>query len=302
MDLHQLKVFREAARAGGFTRASHILHLSQSTISLHIKRLEDELGTLLFRRAKRRVVLNKAGERLLPYIDRIFLELQNACVAVQELSQTESGTVRLGSGAATVTYLLPRILGAYQRRYPQVELIVVTGTTEEMLQKVDQQMLDMAVVTQPVKPSPSVEIVPVLREELVYVVSSNHPLAGAQVIDPKAIQNTPFIAYLQGSTIQRILDRQFGKLGVVPRVTMEMENIETIKALVRAGLGAAVLPLCCVAGSQGAMLQILRIRGIRLERDLALVVPKTGMVAQPAQRLAAQVIKALTSRNDTSAA
>ncbi len=296
MDLHQLKVFREAARSGGFTRASDILHLSQSTISLHIKRLEEELGAALFRRTKRRVLLSNAGERLLPYVDRIFQELQNADAAVRELSRVERGTIRLGSGATTVTYLLPKILSAFQRRYPEVELIVVTGSTEELLQKVDQQMLDMAVVMQPMKPRPAVEIVPVLREELVYVVSNNHPLANRQQIDPHAISEVPFISYLQGSTMQRVLDRQFSEMGVIPRVSMEMENIETIKALVRAGLGAAILPLCCVSGSQGAMLHILRIRKFRIERDLALVVPRVSVIAPIAQKLAVQVIKALSSR------
>ncbi len=302
MDLHQLKVFREAARAGGFTRASDVLHLSQSTISLHIKRLEEELGTSLFRRTKRRVLLNKAGERLLPYIDRIFRELQNADAAVRELSHVERGTIRLGSGATTVTYLLPGILGAFQRRHSQVELIVVTGSTEELLQKVDQQMLDMAVVMQPVKPSPSVEVVPVLREELVFVVSSNHPLASREIIDPRAINDVPFISYLQGSMMQRTLDRQLNSVGAVPRVTMEMENIEAIKALVRAGLGAAILPLCCVSGSQGTMLHILRLRKLRLQRDLALVIPREEMVAPIAQKLAGQVIKALSNKNGSPAA
>lgn len=72
MDLQQLRVFREAAKAGGFTRASEELHLSQSTISLHIKRLEEELGCPLFLRAKKRVYLNEAGGVLLQYADRIF--------------------------------------------------------------------------------------------------------------------------------------------------------------------------------------------------------------------------------------
>jgi DNA-binding transcriptional LysR family regulator len=296
MDLHQLKVFREVARSGGFTRASSVLHLSQSTISLHIKRLEEELGMPLFRRSKRRVQLNKAGERLLPYVDRIFLEVQNASAAVHELSQTEAGILRLGSGATTVTYLLPKILGAFQRRYPQVELIVVTGSTEELLQKVDQQMLDMAVVMEPVKPSSSLETVFVLREELVYVVGSSHVLANRQIIDPKAIHDTPFISYLQGSAIRKMLDHQLSSVGAVPRVSMEMENIEAIKALVRAGLGAAILPLCCVSGSQGAMLHSLRVRGVRLERDLALVLPRSGAAAPIAQKLAGQIVKALSVR------
>src|ERR1700679_462074 len=99
MDLQQLRVFREAAKAGGFTRASESLHLSQSTISLHIKRLEEELGSPLFLRTKKRVYLNEAGQLLLQYVERIFQEVKNAQMAVQELNQLQRGTIRLGSGA-----------------------------------------------------------------------------------------------------------------------------------------------------------------------------------------------------------
>lgn len=300
MDLHQLKVFREAARSGGFTRASEKLHLSQSTVSLHIKRLEEELGTLLFRRAKRRVQLNKAGERLLPYVERVFQELQNADSAVRELSRVERGTIRIGSGATTVTYLLPKILGVFQRRYPQVELIVVTGSTESLLQSIEQQVLDIAVVMQPVKPGPQIEIVPMLREELVFVVGNEHPLAQKKTaIDASEIGDTPFISYFRDSMMQRIVDSHLSAIGVIPRVKMEMENIEAIKSLVRAGLGAAILPLCCVAGSQGTMLHVLRILKCRMERDLALALPRGDAPAPIVQRLAAQIVKALSNRNDT---
>src|SRR5579875_1226855 len=128
MDLQQLRVFREAAKSGGFTRAGEELYLSQSTVSLHIKRLEDELGCPLFLRTKKRVYLNEAGKLLLEYADRIFQELKNAEMAVRELDQVERGTIRLGSGATTLTYLLPKILSAYQRRYPNIELIVITDS------------------------------------------------------------------------------------------------------------------------------------------------------------------------------
>lgn len=297
MDLHQLKVFREAARSGGFTRASDQLHLSQSTVSLHIKRLEEELGAPLFRRTKRRVQLNHAGERLLPFVERIFQELQNADSAVREMSSVERGTVRIGSGATTVTYLLPRILRGFQRRYPEVELIVTTGSTESLLQGVEQQTLDIAVVMPPQKASSQVEIVPVLREELVYVIAADHPLAQRHAVEPADLAGPPFISYLHDSVMQRLLERQLAAMGAMPRVTMEMENIEAIKALVRAGLGAAILPLCSVAGAQGAGLRGLRVHKHRMDRELALALPAGGAAAPIAQRLAGRMIKALSQRN-----
>ena len=296
MDFQQLRVFRAAARAGGFTRASETLHLSQSTISLHIKRLEEELGSPLFLRNKRRVYLNEAGRLLLQYADRVFQELKNAEMAVQDLNELDRGTIRLGSGATTVTYLLPKILDAHQRRYPEIELVVVTGSSEYLAQSVHQQTLDLAVVMLPVVPALAIEILPILREELVFVISNSHPLAAKEWLDPKDVGGVPFISFLQGSTMQNHLDKQFNRVGIQPRIAMELENIEAIKALVRAGLGMAVLPACSVAGSQGALLRSLRVRRFRMERDLALALPRSPILPRAIVRFASRITKGLAGK------
>lgn len=296
MDFQQLRVFRAAARAGGFTRASETLHLSQSTVSLHIKGLEDELGTPLFLRNRRRVSLTEAGRVLLQYADRVFQELKNAEMAVQELNEIDRGTIRLGSGATTVTYLLPKILDAHQRRYPEIELIVVTGSSEFLAQSVHQQTLDLALVMLPVLPNLAIEILPILSEELVFVISSSHPLAARPWLDPKEVGSVPFISFLQGSTMQNQVEKQFQQVGIRPRIAMELENIEAIKALVRAGLGMAVLPACSVAGGQGAMLRTLRIRRFRMERDLALALPRSPMLPRALVRFASRITRGLSGR------
>jgi DNA-binding transcriptional LysR family regulator len=297
MDLQQLRVFREAARVGGFTKASEELRLSQSTISLHIKRLEDELGCPLFLRTRKRVFLNEAGDLLLQYVDRIFQEVKNAEMAVRELSKQQRGIIRLGSGPTTLVYLLPRILSAYQRKHPEIELIVTTNSSELLAQGVNQQKLDMAVVMLPVQPSLAIEVIPLIREELVCVVASSNPLAERDFIEAQELADLPMIAFLRGSAMQNMLDDHFAALNVTPRIRMEMENIEAIKALVRAGLGAAILPACSVAGSHGAMLHAFRIKGYTMERDLALALPKAAIQPRPIQKFAAQLFKALSSKS-----
>ena len=110
IDLHQLRVFQAAAKQRGFTRAAEALHLSQSTVSQHIKQLEDTLGCPLFLRAGKRVMISEAGTVLLQYAERIFRDLKNAEMAVRELSTMKRGTVRLGVGPTTLTYRLPPLL------------------------------------------------------------------------------------------------------------------------------------------------------------------------------------------------
>ena len=108
MDFQQLRVFRTAANSASFTRASEVLDLSQSTVSQHIKQLEGELGCSLFIRAGKKVYLSEAGKMLKVYADRIFTEVKNAELSVRELTEIKRGTVRLGVGASTLTYRLPK--------------------------------------------------------------------------------------------------------------------------------------------------------------------------------------------------
>jgi DNA-binding transcriptional LysR family regulator len=297
MDIQQLRVFRAAARLGGFTRAGEDLHLSQSTVSLHIKQLEEELGAELFLRTGKRVYLNEAGRTLLQYSDKIFNEIKNAEMAVHELSTLQRGTVRLGVGATTLIYLMPKILAAYQRKYPDIELVVTTGLSEALAQAVHAQTVDIAIVMLPVPPNLSIEIVPILREELVCVLSAQHPLAAKEILSPKDLDGARFIGFLQESSIQVQLDKYLAVMNAKPHITMELENIEAIKALVRGGLGMAVLPQSSVAGAQGSMLQVRRIRGFPMERQLGLALPKSGTLPLAIHKLAARIVKGISGKS-----
>ncbi len=112
MNLQQLRVFHAAAVSKSFTRAAELLHLSQSTVSLHVKELEDELECALFLRVGRRVVLSQTGALLLDYVEKILRDLKNAEMAVREMNAVQRGTVHLGTGATTLMYRLSPVLAA----------------------------------------------------------------------------------------------------------------------------------------------------------------------------------------------
>ena len=183
MDLHQLRVLQAAVKCGGFTRASEQLHLSQSTVSQHIKMLEEELGCPLFLRVGKRVRVTEAGSVLLQYAETIFRDLKNAEMAVREMNALKRGTVRLGVGPTTLTYRLPHVLADYTRRFPDIELIVLAGTTEFLLDALRSQHLDLAVVMR-TAPRPGLISTPLGREELVIVLNREHPLARRRTVEP----------------------------------------------------------------------------------------------------------------------
>lgn len=296
MDLQQLRIFRMAAMSGGFTRASEELNLSQSTVSQHMKHLEESLGCQLFLRVGKRVHLNYAGKVLLRYTDRVFHELKNAEMAVRELNKLQRGKVHLGVGATTLIYLLPRILSAYRQKYPQIELIITTAATELLMQSVTNQQLDLAIVMQPVTPGPSVQLVPMMREELVVVVNAGHPLATKSVLLPEDLKGLPLIAYMRQTAMEALVESYFTTIGVEPNITMELENVEAIKSLVRIGLGASILPRCSVPAAPGGDLRMLRIKGVPMYRELCLALPQSEMIPVAIEKLAEQIMKGLPSQ------
>lgn len=296
IDFLKLRAFQGVARAGGFTRASEQLHLSQSTISQHIKQLEQELGCPLFLRVGKRVVISQAGEVLLQYADNIFRELKNAEMSVREMNALRRGTVRLGVGATTLTYRLPHILGEYNRRFPDIELIVLAGTTEFLLQSMRSKALDLAIIMSP-KPETGLSMTPLGTEELVLVLNREHPLARKKILRPEDLTALRFILFEKHSVMQNLIDRWFEGLGVTPHITMEVENIEAIKALVRAGLGASLLPLCGVAGDAvSPRLRGLRVKDAPLVRELALVSPDAPALPHAIRALISVLVDGLHGR------
>jgi LysR family transcriptional regulator, cyn operon transcriptional activator len=293
MDLHQLRVFHAAIKSGGFTRAAEQLHLSQSTVSQHIKLLEAELGCSLFLRVGKRVLVTEAGNVLLQYAERIFRELRNAEMAVREINALKRGTVRLGVGPTTLTYRLPPILRDYIKRFPQIELIVLAGSTEFLLNELKSQHLDLAIVLS-TAPQPGFRMTPLGREELVIVLNSKHPLARQRTVEASELAALRFILYKKNTAMQNLIDRYFEALGVSPRINMEVENNEAIKSMVKAGLGASILPLCAVAKEpRDSHLHVLRVRGKPLTRDLNLLSVDAETLPKAIEELAAALVSAL---------
>jgi DNA-binding transcriptional LysR family regulator len=292
MDLHRLKVFQAAVKCGGFTRAGEHLHLSQSAVSEHIRLLEEELGGPLFLRVGRRVAVTEAGRVLLQYAEKILRDLENAEMAMREMNDLKRGTVRLGVGPTTLTYRLPHVLGEYARQFPGIELVLLAGTTEFLLDALRSQQLDLAIVMSNV-PHRGLSITRLGLEELVIVLNRRHALARKRSLEPADLASLRFILYGKQSAMQNLIDRYFESLGVAPRITMEVENNEAIKSLVRVGLGASILPLCAVQ-KEDRELSVLRVRGKPLKRQLCLASLEAEIVPNAIRELSARLARALS--------
>lgn len=277
MDLRQLEMFRAVAEQGTFTKAAGRLKVSQSAVSRQVQLLEHELGGSLLRRSGKGVSLTEAGELLLRMTHRVERDVEEALAEISQTHALQRGTLHLGGGMTVCLYILPRLLKKYRRLFPGVDLRVTAGSSEKILERVRAHEIDLGLLTLPIV-ARDMEVVPVLKEELVVVTAPGHPLSRERAIDPKSLSKFPVILYETGSNTRKVLDQYFLEEEISASIAMESENVEIIKAMVGAGLGLALIPYAAIAKDvRAGRFAYARLRGRRPFRETGWVYLKSGL-------------------------
>jgi LysR family transcriptional regulator, cell division regulator len=236
MELTDIRVFEAVARLGSMSRAANELNTVQSNVSSRIRALERELRTALFYRQGRGVTLTPAGARLLPYAERLRHVLADAHRAVTDSGQP-SGKLLIGSLETTAAIRLPPVLESYVIAYPDVDLILRTGTTAELTLDVLERRLDGAFVCGPVE-HPDLEEHPIFREELAIITAASVPRLEDLMRQPEV----KIIVLRVGCSYRERLERILAKRGIVGLRRLEFGTIDAILGCVAAGLGLTLLP------------------------------------------------------------
>ena len=278
MDIRQLEMFLAVAEEGGFTRAGERLHVSQSAVSRQVGLLERELGGPLFHRDGRRVSLTHPGEILVKTAYNLFREMQQVGEQLSDVHELRRGRLRLAGGMSVCMYVLPRLLKTYRRLHPDVDLRVSSGSSDVILGKLRGHEIDLALLTLPVI-AKDLEVIPVLKEEMVVVTAPRHPLAHKRHVDAREIGRFPLILYESGSRTRDTIENFLREENVSADVAMETENAEIIKAMVASGIGITVLSHAAVAPDlRHKRLAYARIRGRKLYRETGWVYLKSDYV------------------------
>jgi DNA-binding transcriptional LysR family regulator len=236
MDAADLRVFETVARQGGMSRAAAELNTVQSNVTARIRQLEDELGTALFERHSRGVTLTAAGRRLLPYAARAQRLLADARRAAID-DGTPKGELTVGSLETTAALRLSPVLSAYAAAYPEVDLVLTTGTTCELIDAVLGHRLEGAFVCGPVD-HPELEEQTVFREQLVVATSPS-----VRSLDQLGAQERLKIVVLRaGCSYRHRLESVLAARGIVDVRLLEFGTLESILACVGAGIGITLLP------------------------------------------------------------
>jgi LysR family cys regulon transcriptional activator len=224
------------------SRTAERLHLVQPAVSQHLKQLEEELGTRLFRRKGKRLIgLSDAGERVLHYARNILADTANILAVGQEHVSEETGTLRIATTHTQARYVLPPIVRRFSEAYPAVELQMFEGTPSELVNMLQEDKVDFAICTEALGEHPELLAIPCNRWNRCLIAPKSHPVMAYKELTLEVICNYPIITYLAGFTGRGHLNATFGKEGLTPRVLLSATDTDVIKTYVREGMGIGIM-------------------------------------------------------------
>lgn len=239
MELRHLKTFITVVESAGFTRAGTQLGYTQSTITAHIQSLESEIGSPLFDRLGKRIILTQTGQRLLQYAKEI-LRLSEEAVVSSGMSDEPSGTIRIGATESLMVYRLPPILYEFKKSYPRVHLVLQPSENLDLNSKLKSGEVDLAVITDVEKKNDDLTVSYLVRERLSLIAPPHHRLAQKQLLKPTDLEGETLLVTERGSyrdLLEHWLDHENVETSLI-----DFWSIEAIKHCVMSGLGISYVP------------------------------------------------------------
>lgn len=274
MDIRRLEVFCKVVELKSFTRAAEVVHLSQPSVSEHIRALEETVGEKLLDRLGREAQVTGAGQVLYRYARRIIQLRDEALQAVQSYGGQLTGTLRLGASTIPGAYLLPQRLEAFQAQLPGAKVMLRISGTARIVEEVLQGDLELGLIGALWKDQ-SLICQPFCADRLVLIVAPGHPWARRREVDVRELQGETFILRERGSGTRMVMTQALAEHGVeVDKLALcaEMGSTDAVRQGVKAGLGVSLLSSLAVAEDvKLGTLARVEMTGVTIERPFYLV-------------------------------
>jgi DNA-binding transcriptional LysR family regulator len=275
MNLHAFRMFYEVVESGGVTKASERLRISQPAVTAQLRNLERELGLVLFRAQGRGVALTEAGERLAEQGRRLFALEREIERDAERIRTGELGRLRIAATYLPANMLLPRWIALFKRQFPNVDIVLTTVNSREAFDRLLHYEADLAVVGGGRELPEGLAHVPIMQDELWFIVPGDHPLAGRESTLGRLLAE-PFVVREEGSYGRELLEALCRMHGIsAPGIGLQCSGTgEAIKA-VTAGYGAALASALEVRESieRGEVARV-KVEGVRLDNPIGLYVRK----------------------------
>lgn len=270
VNFHQLHIFYTVAEKGSFSSAAHALHMTQPAVTMQVQALEEYYGTKLFNRSTKKVELSEAGEALLPYARKSIELAKDTDVAMSEFTTIIEGRLQLGASLTFGEYFLPRLLGYFNKAYPNISISVKVINTRQILEDILSHQLNFGLVEAPID-HPYVHTEPVMNDELKLIFPSGHPLEDQPVLRIEEVLCYPFVLREQGSGTRQVMEEELTRKGYDfsnMKIAMELGSTGAVKSAVEAGLGISILSESSVKHEVAlGLLKVRSIEGLQFTRN-----------------------------------
>jgi len=277
MDLHQIEIFCTLIRLRSFSKTAEALYLTQPTVSGHIKNLETDLGVALLDRLGKRVVPTEAGEILFRQGQRLLALRDQTRNEIEALTGKVGGLLKAGGSTIPGAYILPKVIGAFRKKYPTASIQLHIDDTAKISDAVANGDLSIGVVGARVM-DPHLETHPFLKDELVVAVPPKHPWSRKNTVTADALRKEPFILREKGSGTRRIMEERLEKAGISLldlNVVAVMGSSGAVRQAVKAGLGISIISIRAISDDIKAHhLKAVRIKGLPMERNFSIILLK----------------------------
>lgn len=288
MDLTHLRSLVAVSDHGTIGEAAEFLGISQPGLSRRIQLLEGEFGTELVQRSGRGIVLTDMGRLAVSEGRGLIERYERLKDDVTRHVHLKTGTVRIGGGATAVSYVLPKAIGRYRRAHSDVRFDVREAGSRDVEQAVRDESLELGLVTLPTH-APDLSVRPLLTDRIVLVAGRGHALAKNPRVSAAQLEGSSLVGFEAGTAIRHLIDSALRDAGVTMNVVMELRSIAAILRMVE-----TTGSLAFVSEMGAPRSRVVSVRGLRVERQLALISKKDRPLSPAAASFAADLVNSMT--------
>lgn len=273
MNLNQLRYFAALAHLEHYTKTAEELQISQPSLSHAMNTLEKEIGTALFQKQGRNVVLTKYGRLFLEYVEESLKTLDLGVEKTRAMTGQAKGVIDLAFIYTLGSEFVPELVADFMRSHEELDVRFkfTVGNTLEIIQGLKEEKFDVAFCSM-IEKETLIEFIPVGEERLVVAVPKGHPLADKKQVDLEEAAVYPQVYYTKESGLRPVIDRMFGMAKIKPNIAYEIEEDGSMAGLVAQNFGIAIMPDIPVL--RNLNIEVLELRDTYLKRQVYMAVSK----------------------------
>lgn len=240
MEIRHLKLIREVADKKSLTKAKDALFLSQSALSHQLKEIESQLGTQLFHRVNKQLILTTAGKMVLDSAEKVLNELENTELSIKKYISGDTGTLRLATQCYTCYHWLPSLMTDFKKEFPNVELEILHNNSEDAEDQVVNGKIDIAIIYESSDRN-NLRYHELFRDEMFALVPKGHPWTKKAYVEAEDFEDQNIIIHSYPLESVTLFSQVLMPNGVKPKNVMQVQVVEAVLEMVKAGMGINVM-------------------------------------------------------------